>query len=441
MTARVVAAVLAALAVTPLAACGSSSTADLRITQTTDAAVGADHRGHVVPGTFVGITISIQNTGAGAARGLMVRDILPAGFHFYEETTVGGDAIRTATDDPAAQGDPQWGTWTLPPAASGQPSTLVISFTAQAANKPGQYQNLVDLQTTPAQEVQQGAPAVVVVDPRPSLALTVAATSPQTTSGGSVTYVLSVSNMGSAPAAGVTVSVSLPAGFLYQSTSGFEGNGTRSLDVDPPANSLLPVWASWSIPPAAGDAAGLLRVTFQAHILPGVQAGVYSLAAGLSADAPVVPQTLGQLAPVVVGKATTVPVAMRVAASSPYVHQGGVATYVITVENDSVTGATGVVVTDTLPQGFTYAGTTSVSVNGQGAGSRLQPGVGSATPQWGPFTIPAGGLNGATLTITFTANVAPSTALGQHANVVSGNATNAQITGGSDALPITVTAS
>ena len=441
MTSRVVATVLAALAIAPVAGCGSSSAAHLQITQTTDARVGADHRGHIAPGTFVGITISIQNTGVGAARGLTVRDVLPPGFHFYEATTVGGDAIRTATDDPAAQGDPQWGTWTLPPAASGQPSTLVISFTAQAASTPGQYQNTVDLQATPAPDVQQGDPAVVVVDPRPSLALTVAATSPQTVSGGLVTYVLSVSNVGSAAASGVTVSVSLPAGFLYQSTAGYEGNGTRALDVDPPANSLLPVWASWSLPPMTGEAAGLLRVTFQAHILPGVQAGVYSLTAGLTADAPIPPQTLGQLAPVVVGKATSVPVTMRVAAASPYVHQGGVATYVITVENDSVGAANGVVVTDTLPQGFTYAGTQSLSINGQGTSSRLQPGLGSATPQWGPFTIPAGGLNGAALTITFTATVAPSTALGQHANVVSGNATNAQITGGSDALPITVTAS
>jgi hypothetical protein len=54
--------------------------------------------------------------------------------------------------------------------------------------------------------------------------------------------------------------------------------------------------------------------------------------------------------------------------------------------------------------------------------------------------VPAGGFNGATLTITFTAKV-NGASLGPHPNVVSGNSSNAQITGGSDQSPVIVTAS
>src|SRR5437762_13828576 len=88
-----------------LAACSGSETSRLVITQTTDAPAGADHKGHVSPGVFTGITLSIANSGAGAARGVVVEDVLPEGFHYYELTTLGGNAIRTVTGDPGPKGN------------------------------------------------------------------------------------------------------------------------------------------------------------------------------------------------------------------------------------------------------------------------------------------------------------------------------------------------
>jgi uncharacterized repeat protein (TIGR01451 family) len=209
--------------------------------------------------------------------------------------------------------------------------------------------------------------------------------------------------------------------------------------VDPPGNSLLPLWSAWDIPGASGGVPGLLRVTFQARVLPAVAPGVYNLTAAVTAAADVPPQTIGNTAPVSVGKSTKVPITMTVAATAPYAVQNGTVIYVITVENDSNDAAQAVTVTDTLPQGFAYESSNIISINGQSAGSRLQPAPGSATPQWGPFVIPAGGFNGATLMITFTARL-KGASLGPHANVVSGNSSNAQITGGSDQSPVIVTA-
>jgi uncharacterized repeat protein (TIGR01451 family) len=423
-----------------LAACTGSETSRLVITQSTDAPSGADHKGHLSPGVFTGITLSIRNTGAGAARGVVVEDVLPAGFHYYELTTLGGNAIRTATIDPSAKGSPTWGTWTIPAGNGNTLSALVLSFKVQVALNPGDYKNQVKLTTSTATEVDQGDPVALVIEPRPSLTLTAAATAGQVMTGGMATYVISVANVGSAVAKSVVVSVSLAPGFLYSTTTLLEGNGRRVTTIDPPANSLLPLWSAWDIPGASNGAAGLLRVTFQARVLAAVAPGIYNLTAAVTSAADVPPQTIGNTAPVSVGKSTKLPITMTVAPTAPYAGQNGTVTYVITVENASNDPAQAVTVTDTLPQGFAYQSTNSIVINGKPAASRLQPPTAAATPQWGPFVVPAGGFNGSTLVITFTAKISGAS-LGPHANVVSGNSSNAQITGGSDQSPVIVTAS
>jgi uncharacterized repeat protein (TIGR01451 family) len=422
-----------------LAACSGSQTSRLVITQSTDAPTGADHKGHVSPGVFAGITLSIRNTGDGAARGVTVEDVLPAGFHYYELTTLGGNAIRTDTSDPAAKGNPSWGTWTIPAGNGNTVSALILSFKVQVALNPGDYKNQVKIATSIPGEVDQGDPVALVVEPRPSLTLAVAATTGQVTTGGMATYVISVANVGSAVAKRVAVSVSLAPGFLYSTTTNYEGNGLRVATVDPAANSLLPLWSSWDIPGASNGVPGLVRLTFQARVLPAVTPGLYNVTAAVTSAADVPPQTVGNLAPVSVGKGTKLPITMTVAPTGPYAAQSGTVTYVITLENDSNDAAQAVTVTDTLPQGFAYQGTNSIVINGKNVGSRLQPPGGSATPQWGPFIVPAGGFNGATLVIIFTAKI-NGASLGPHANVVSATSSNAQITGGSDQSPVVVTA-
>src|SRR5439155_17055710 len=158
-----------------LAACGPGADSRLVITQSTDAPGGPDHKGHLSPGAFTGLTLSIRNTGAGPARGVTIEDVLPAGFRYYEFTTLGGNAIRTATSEPAATGNPRWGTWTIPAGNGNTLSELILSFTVQAAVKPGDYQNQVKVITSTPAEIDQSNPVGLVVEPRPSLTLTAAA--------------------------------------------------------------------------------------------------------------------------------------------------------------------------------------------------------------------------------------------------------------------------
>src|SRR5260370_22528855 len=206
-----------------LAACSGSETSRLVITQSTDAPTGADHKGHLSPGVFTGITLSIRNTGADAARGGTVEDVLPAGFHYYELTTLGGNAIRTGTSDPAAKGNTSWGTWTIPPGNGTTVSALILSFRVQVALSPGDYKNQVKITTPIAGEVDQGDPVALVIEPRPSLTLAVAATTGQVLTGGMATYVISVANVGSAVPKGGAGPVSLPPGFRSSTTTSYEG--------------------------------------------------------------------------------------------------------------------------------------------------------------------------------------------------------------------------
>src|SRR5229473_1090075 len=311
-------------------------------------------------------------------------------------TTLRGDAIRTATSDPATKGNPSWGMRTIPAGNGNTVSALVLSFRVQVALNPGDYKNQVKITTTIPGEVDQGDPVALVVDPRPSLTLTAAATAGQVMTGGMATYVISVANVGSAVAKRVAVSVSLPPGFLYSTTTNYEGNGLRVATVDPPGNSLLPLWSSWDIPGASNGVPGLVRLTFQARVLSAVTPGLYNLTAAVTSAADVPPQTVGNIAPVSVGKGTKLPITMTVAATGPYASQSGTVTYVVTLENDSNDAAQAVI-------------------------------------------VPAGGFNGATLVIIFTAKI-NGASLGPHANVVSANSSNAQITGGSDQSPVIVTA-
>jgi uncharacterized repeat protein (TIGR01451 family) len=431
-----IAAVLLGISVTSCAGTNSH----LVITQTTDVPLDKDHKGHLAPGAFATITVSIRNTGRDPARGLTVQDVLPSGFHYYSLTTLGGNAIRTSWQEPPLKGDPEWGVFTIPAGNSSRESQLVVSFKVQAASKPGEYSNAVKIKTATPGELDKGEPVVLVVEPRPSLNMTAASTTGEATAGGTVTYLVSVENVGSAVAKGVTVSVNLPPGFLYLSTNGYEGNSSRVAYVDPPGSSLLPVWSSWNVPAMSDTGPGFLRIIFQSRILSGVHPGLYSLTAVVTGgnDTPML--SLGDSAPVKVGKSRGASASVRVAATGVYVSQPGTVTYAISVENVSTEAALDVVVTDSLPEGFTYQQTNSITVAGQVSASRLQPQAGNATPRWGPFNLPGGGVAGASIVIWFTANVSGAS-LGPHPNVVSGSSSNTQITGGSDQNPVVVTAS
>jgi uncharacterized repeat protein (TIGR01451 family) len=101
------------------------------------------------------------------------------------------------------------------------------------------------------------------------------------------------------------------------------------------------------------------------------------------------------------------------------------ATYVIRVRNPfPTTTALGVQVTDYLPQGFSYAATTSIVITGTGSRSAtINPTVGDTEPTWGTWILGAN----STLTITFTALLASTVGAGTYQNGVTAISSNLNV--------------
>ncbi len=130
---------------------------------------------------------------------------------------------------------------------------------------------------------------------------------------------------------------------------------------------------------------------------------------------------------------------------------GTTATYAITVANAAGKGsAINVNISDTLPTGFTFNSTGTVSLNGGATRpSTTNPTVGDAVPNWGVFTIPGGG----SVVLNFTARIASTVANGTYQNpatatysdpvrtTAGGTTTSSYASGSSTAEDVTVTSS
>ena len=103
--------------------------------------------------------------------------------------------------------------------------------------------------------------------------------------------------------------------------------------------------------------------------------------------------------------------------STPNVVAGTTAIYSIAVVNTGGVSLTGVVISDTLPAGFTYASTDSIVLTGVGTTRTTvsDPTLGSGTPSWGNWTIAAGG----SVTLTFTVDVGAGVGAGTYDNTAS----------------------
>src|SRR5207245_1005760 len=194
-----------------LTACGPGEASRLVVTQSSDVPSGSDHKGHLAPGVLIGITLSIRNTGAGAARGVTVEDVLPAGFRDSGLTTLGrqgiptggmatcvvavsnvgsggakrvvvsgslgpgsryttatgyeGNSVRVATGDPPGNSLlPVWSCWDIPGAVNGAAGLLRLTFQARllAGGVPGLYNLTVAVtiaNDVPSQPIGNTAPA------------------------------------------------------------------------------------------------------------------------------------------------------------------------------------------------------------------------------------------------------------------------------------------
>jgi len=215
---------------------------------------------------------------------------------------------------------------------------------------------------------------------------------------GSVTYSIFYQNTGNAVASNAVLTDTLPGGTVFvDATSG----GVHAAGV-----------VTWIL----GDLAPGESGTVQVRIIS-TSTGVLTDVAELICDetGPISDNAITSFGGLIVTKTT----------STPTVNQtptGTSADYEITVENTLATDATGVVVSDALSAGFTFASTGTIT--GHSANTApITPTIGTDAPQWGTFTIPAG----ATLSIPFTVDIDASVGEATYQNAVGVTSTNTAV--------------
>jgi uncharacterized repeat protein (TIGR01451 family) len=225
------------------------------------------------PKDFKTMLITVSNPSTGIARGVTVRDTLPTGFSYVSTKSVGGEAIRTRTEDPPINTPvPTFGSWSIPAGSAKTPTTLTIEFVVAVSASPGKAPNFVEVAADNA-DPAAATPLVLSVQPTALVTLQVSARSPASP-GGSVRYTILVTNNGTAAARTTFISAALPGGFVYTGTVQVAGNSFRQGVTDPLGSSVLPSWGTWAVPPRQqGGSAGTLSIAFDTRVaadeLPG----------------------------------------------------------------------------------------------------------------------------------------------------------------------------
>lgn len=404
-------------------------------------------------------TLTLKNEGASAATDVLLSDPLPANTSYVNASMKYNGAAQTDTADTdvgvfdAANNRTQWRISTLAPGATVTASfsvrvdpvlpagdsviantatvaasnaatkTASVSATATAAPKFALTKSAPQQLPYPVATLTQAASGVALtvdatagfsVGDYVSVAGTVAKV--VSVSGSTVTlntavtaaagtqilpvwdYVLSYGNTGDAAASNVVLRDVLPPGVVYLSSS-------------PAASSAPAVGAGgtviWNIASVAAGSSASVTVRVSANA-----SGDYLNSASVSSTQ--TPQltsntTTTQLGILTVKKQTSTP-------SVTTTTTGGAATYSVTVTNSRLNSATGVVIQDILPVGFSYDRTISVTGGTCGA----FPAASSAAPTWSSCTVPPG----TTLTLTFAVNIAASVPSGTYNNDVEVSSSN-----------------
>ena len=373
------------------------------------------------------LTVTLSNANATAITGAAFTDTYPA--NLLNTATPGAATTCTGgTATAAANGSSlALSAGTIPASGSCIVTVAVTSATA------GSYLNSTGSVTTTNAGSGTAATATLTVTDV-SLNVTKTTSTPavtNTASGTTATYTVTVVNSGTTNATGVVLTDSLAAGFSYNG-----GAATVTLNGTALATTAYTETAgvspAWTTNPAGGftiNPGKSLQLVFIVAVASAVADGTYDNSASVtSTNATNITNFVGSAS---TGENVTVSsavLAVTKTTSTPTVTNtatGTTATYTITVANTGTANATGVKVSDTLAAGFTYASTSSVTVNG--ATTTAYTATGTTTASWD--TSPVGGFTinaGQNLVMTFVANVSSAVAPGTYSNSASATSTNAK---------------
>ncbi|MEL4308908.1 PKD domain-containing protein [Joostella sp. CR20] len=330
-------------------------------------------------GENVQFTLTLTNDGPGVASGVTVNDMLPAGFTFIGSTATNGSY------------DASTGVWTLSGLiiSGASESLTIVASVNPSSGTTNEYLNTTEVSTsanndpdsTPANgETSEDDYAEVLVTPVPQIDLSLQKSVSKllANTGEEIVFTLTLANAGPSEATGVEVTDMLPDGYVYVSD---DSGGTY--------DSTTGIWTVGSL---ASDAEIILNITVE--VVEGTYLNTAEVTAANEEDINSTPNNNDpdendqDQAQIVARVETDISVLKEVNNTNPAV--GDEIEFTITTLNDGPSTATGVVVNDLLPSGYSFVSATAS--------------VGTYDANTGSWTI-GEMLNGAIETLSITAEV------------------------------------
>ncbi|MFD2568564.1 beta strand repeat-containing protein, partial [Pseudotenacibaculum haliotis] len=303
--------------------------ADLSIAKTVD-----DSTPNV--GENIVFSLTVNNSGPDNATGVVVNDLLPSGYTYVSDN--GGGNYNSGT-----------GVWTIGNLTNG--GNVVLQITA-TVNATGTYANTATVsgdQNDPDGSDDSDTNTPVPVS-QSDLSITKTVDNSTPNVGDNITFTLTVSNTGPSDATGVVVNDLLPSGYTYVSDTPSVGTYNSGTGV-------------WTVGSLTNGANATLSITVSVNAT-----GSYANTATVSGDQndPDGSDDSDTNTPVPVPQ-SDLSITKTVDNSTPNV--GDNITFTLTVSNTGPSDATGVVVNDLLPSGYTYVSDTpSVGTYNSGTG-------------------------------------------------------------------------
>lgn len=356
--------------------------ADLEVIKTVDVATPK-------VGDNIKFRIALRNAGPSDATGVIVNDLLPSGYTFVSYTSTNG-AYNAAN-----------GNWTLSGSVLNG-KTEYLDITAKVNPITGtanEYRNTASVtasnQTDPV-PANNTSTVSTVPTALINLSLTKSVDNISPLAGSDVVFTVRVSNAGPSNATGVQVRDLLPSGYTFV-------NATPSSGIYVSGTGL------WTIGTIANGASAVLNVTARVNAT-----GNYTnVAEVMQANETDVNSTPGNNVlteddqdQVTISRGPLVDLSLNKSVNTVTPNVGDVVTFTITVRNAGPSDATGVIVTDKLPSGYSFV---------------------SATPSSGSYNNTPGSwtlgtlINGGTATLDIQARVLPT---GNYNNVAEVTGTN-----------------
>jgi uncharacterized repeat protein (TIGR01451 family)/fimbrial isopeptide formation D2 family protein len=333
----------------------------------------------VATGETVNFSITLNNATGQAISFDRIDDSLPTGFSYQSTASITNDGVPLAATTSPTPGATGSISWTFPSTTVQAGRALVLNFAASAGSTAGSFNNTATALTSLGGFTSP--PATVNVDAaRISLSKTPNLYSVNPDGSTQVIYTLRYSNDSSVTLTNAVITDPLPAGTTYVSCSGGTSCGFSAPNV------------SWQLGSLAGGASGTveLRLTVNTNYASTTLLNTASLAVTPPGGGSVSANASSTIRVNVPAPAFT----LRKSSPTVQVAPGGNITWTLEYSNYGTGAASSVVLTDTLPDGFSFV---SCAV----AGSHFAPCSHlNGVVTFNAASIPAGASGSVTLTAT-----------------------------------------